>query len=440
MMNGDPTYTWAVAAIDYDGDGDVDLMEADSQGSMSRPFTGLNRVFENDGTGHFTDVTLERNLPRTGSWMGLSYADYNCDGYLDFFSTNLGRYVGGLAASSKWYLGSATKAFVDPGIPTVVNGGVGSTPFGWGTVSVDYDNDGDQDIVWFGDEDLVQWMAEDNPGTLLRNDGLCTANFKWDGLGVLGDNRSRRVEGVAAGDLNNDGFVDVVDVAAMQIERVTSPVNRFLLYTSVTGPAANVFNMTASLELLYTGVLNPGFFTYIPTTLSDGNLAVHVNSANNGNKWAKLNLIGTGFAGVGRNNRDGVGAMVKFTPDGGKTIMHPVTDGESHASTNAREVNVGLGDAAKGTADILWPNPGTGKPVRNKLYDLKAGEKILFPEIPCSYDVVGQSEKDFNKCVKKALDKLTDDDFGIFPKGHGKELLRKRIEDSMTRAYEASTH
>jgi hypothetical protein len=438
-LNGDPTYTWAAAAVDYDGDGDVDIIEADSQGSMARPMVGLNRIFENDGTGHFTDVTLDRGLTAQGSWMGLSFGDYNCDGYLDFFSTNLGRYVGGRTNNSRWFYGSASKVFSDPGITTVPNGGIGGTPFGWGTASFDYDNDGDQDILWYGDEDLVQFLAADNPGTLLRNSGLCTGDFQWDGTSTLDrDNRLRQVQGVAFGDLNNDGFVDVVNVASLQIVPVLTPTNRFLLYTAVLGPVPNVFSGVASIEVLYTTFTNPGFLTYVPTALPDGDLSIEINSANNGNHWAKVDLVGTKFAGVGRNNRDGAGALVRFTPDGGKTIIRPVTDGESHASTSSRQVNVGLGAAVQGTVEVDWPSPHG--PVRNKLYDVRAGEKILFPEIPCSYDVVGQSRKDFDKCVKSSLDQLSDDDNGIVGKGHAKELFRKRFEDNMLRAFDASTH
>src|SRR6185369_13587940 len=44
------TYTWSVAAVDYNQDGAVDILWSDSQGSQSGNNAGLTRIFENDGT------------------------------------------------------------------------------------------------------------------------------------------------------------------------------------------------------------------------------------------------------------------------------------------------------------------------------------------------------------------------------------------------------
>lgn len=65
----------AAAFADVDLDGDLDLFITNEDGS--------NRMFENDGTGHFRDVTESSGLATTGGGMCASFADVNEDGYPD---------------------------------------------------------------------------------------------------------------------------------------------------------------------------------------------------------------------------------------------------------------------------------------------------------------------------------------------------------------------
>ena len=160
--------------------------------------------------------------------MGLSFGDYNCDGYLDFMSPTTAATWAARprTPSGTWAPG---QKFVNPTV-----GALKATPFGWGTSTFDFDNDGDQDILWYGDEDLTNLISTDNPGVLLKNTGACTANFTWEKT-ALGDNRFRQVQGVAVGDLNGDGFEDIVNAATMGIIPVTSPTNRNVLWTTILG-------------------------------------------------------------------------------------------------------------------------------------------------------------------------------------------------------------
>ncbi|NJL26740.1 MAG: VCBS repeat-containing protein [Thermoanaerobaculia bacterium] len=154
---GAASLTWAVAIVDYDLDGDADILTFDDQGVVPHPsIGGLNygiiHLFDNDGSGAFTDRTVEADLDHPGNWMGVSFGDFDCNGRLDFFATNVGDYPGavGPAApypvgtlSSKWYLQQAGGSFVDPGL-----GALKATVFGWGTSAFDYDNDGDTDVFF----------------------------------------------------------------------------------------------------------------------------------------------------------------------------------------------------------------------------------------------------------------------------------------------------
>jgi hypothetical protein len=400
------TYTWSIAAVDYNQDGAVDIMWADSQGGQSGNNAGLDRIFQNDGTGFFTDVTLDKGLDfnnNTGSWMGLSFGDYNCDGYLDFFSTNLGRYVGGaVSQNSRWYLGGP-KGFVDVQVGSLVG-----TPFGWGTSSFDYDNDGDSDIVWYGDEDLLNIIATDNPGVLLKNTGACTANFTWDKAAIT-PNLFRQVQGVAIGDVNGDGFDDIVNAATVTVVPVTSPTNRNVLWTTILGGATgSVFDSISTGEVVWTARIQTGFLTYIPHTFAPGDMQINLNSANNGNNWMQVRLLGTkNLTAEGRVNWDGFGATAKFTPAGGKKAIRPVLGGSSYASQDSKITTFGMNTATTGTLEVQWPGPNGG--VRNRLYNVKAGEKILLPEIPCAYDTprFGRpAANDYVQCVTQSLAQL----------------------------------
>ncbi len=85
-----------------------------------------------------------------------------------------------------------------------------------------------------------------------------------------------------------------------------------------------------------------------------------------------------------RVNRDGIGAVLSFTPLGGPTVMSPVTAGSSHLSQHSPERLFGLGESPLGILEILWPGG-----VRNRLYGVRRGERLELPEIPCSFDTEG---------------------------------------------------
>jgi hypothetical protein len=396
LPNG-ASFTWSVSAVDIDQDGDTDILWTDTQGqgpTSPSDDRGYNRLFLNDGTGHFKDASVKAKLDKTGSWMGLAFGDFNCDGNIDFFSTNLGSWLGGPTNLTRWFLGQSDGTFKDPGL-----GSLTALPFGWGVVATDYDNDGDQDIMYYGDDELIVIVGMDNPGMVLQNQG-CGANFKLDLKALKTDHRFREVNGVAKGDFNNDGFEDVATVSMF---RIVPQAGSFFPAPVLFGKFNSPLDDIAAFEVLMTTKPKPGFLTYTPHTFLRGDLAIEMNSANNGNGWAAVRLVGSfGTLPKAKSNRSGLGAVVKFTPDAGKTVITPLIGGGSHASQSSLTANFGLGSAAKGRVDVLWPG-GT----RNRLYDVAKGERVNIPEIPCSYSADWKDAGQYNACVRDALNQLT---------------------------------
>jgi enediyne biosynthesis protein E4 len=399
-INGLPNLTWSIAMVDYDLDGDVDIIEADDQTGDTSVDKGFIQIFQNDGAGKFTNVTAEALGLKTGGWMGFSFGDLNCDGRMDLFATNFGDYAGAAAnrgkLASRWFLGAGHGKLLDPG----VNPEVGASVFGWGTGMGDFDNDADYDIVYRGGEDFMFYIDATNPGTILRNQG-CSAKFTVDKSLLRSNPLHRNVQGVALGDLDNNGKVDIVSVSSFDI-----PDN----IPRVEPPAGDLGSPldTATMVQQFAPVLPPAAnpqdqqFVFNGYQFPDGTLSVELNHSENGNHSVSVRLVGTkGIIDAGVVNRDGIGAVAFFTPDRGATSMKPILGGASYASQDSLATIFGLGEAHKGTVDILWPG-GT----RNRLYGVRAGESIRFPEIPCSYAGKWRHLSDYAQCVDSALDEL----------------------------------
>lgn len=88
------TMAGGVAIFDYNNDGKLDVFFTNGANIKTLRKDSpkyFNRLFENDGQGHFTDVTEKAGLAGTGYDIGVAIGDYDNDGYEDIFLAGVHR-------------------------------------------------------------------------------------------------------------------------------------------------------------------------------------------------------------------------------------------------------------------------------------------------------------------------------------------------------------
>ncbi len=126
-----------VDAVDFDNDGDLDIMISSDQIPWKFGITPQHYFFKNDGKGSFIDSTkqLGKAFQNIGNIKDFVWIDINNNGYRD------------LIAVGHWM---AISVFINNGETLEVqkNNGLNNTHGWWNTLAVeDFDNDGDIDIV-----------------------------------------------------------------------------------------------------------------------------------------------------------------------------------------------------------------------------------------------------------------------------------------------------
>jgi hypothetical protein len=154
----DSDVTQDVALADLDGDGDPDLVFANE---------GPERILINDGTGRFADETAER-LPGQGAGgetRDVAVADLDGDGDPDLVLSNVALFLA-LDPQDRIWINDGTGHFGDE-TDARLPADTGSTMT---THARDLDGDGDLDLVQarFGDVSGRSWKT---PMRALRNDG-----------------------------------------------------------------------------------------------------------------------------------------------------------------------------------------------------------------------------------------------------------------------------
>lgn len=305
-----------IVCADYDNDGDTDVFVGND--------STANFLFENDGTGKFTEAGLISGFGfdlygnRQAS-MGVDCGDFDNDGLLDFYQTS---YQGQFALLFK-NLGGGRLEDV-----TLTSGAGQGTQqhVTWGIGVVDFDNDGDRDIfvacghLMDNVDEFTDVTSYKVRNLLLANNGRgkFTNVSRESGNGMLPKESSR---GAAFDDLDNDGDVDCV-------------------------------------------ILNS---RRPPTILR--------NDSPTANHWLDVRLRGT------QTNRDGVGAHVRVITDD-LTQLDEVHSGRSYQSHYGTRLHFGLGQRTKiNRVEVRWIGGGTDSvrevPVDRRVTITEGGKLVI---------------------------------------------------------------
>ena len=279
-----------IAIADYDNDGHIDLFIAND----SMP----EFLYHNRGDGTFEEKGLISQVAvdedgRTYAGMGVDFEDFNNDGLPDLVVSDLANQMYAL------YKNNGDGSF-DYATRTSGMGRISMLHSGWGLRLFDYDNDGWKDLIVAQGHDLDTielvnpQLRYREPLLLASNTGHGFADVSAESGAVFHDAWVAR--GLATGDIDNDGRIDVV------------------------------------------------------VTTNDGAAHVLRNETKGGQHWLTLTLVGH------KSNRDGIGAVVKITTAKG-TQFATVTTASSYLSSSDKRVHFGLGPATVVQAvEIRWPS------------------------------------------------------------------------------------
>lgn len=207
-------YGQGAACADYDNDGDVDLYVTNF---------GANVLYRNNGDGTFIDVTIPADVGDPGWSSSATFLDYNRDGHLDLFVVNYLVYSLAVpyrpcgegethtychpslfeGAPDTLYHNNGDGTFTDVSQEAGV-GGIGGMFHGkgLGVVSADFNNDGAPDLYVANDDTRNDFFYNNGDGTFSEISLLAGCAYSFNGVAQAG-------MGVAAGDYNGDGWLDI---------------------------------------------------------------------------------------------------------------------------------------------------------------------------------------------------------------------------------------
>jgi tetratricopeptide (TPR) repeat protein len=363
------TAVWA----DIDNDGFLDLFIGNEQGP--------SRLFHNKGDGTFENIAQTAGVDRVAFSKGVVAGDYDNDGFVDFYVSNLGGH-------NFLYHNNHDRTFTEVG----ERAGVQPPWMSFATWFFDYDNDGWPDLFVSSyymstDENLRSQLGmPNNVETLKLYHNEHNGTFR-DVTADVGLDRVFNPMGSNFGDLDNDGFLD------FYLGTGTPPYGDVLPNVLFHNQSGKKFvDITASSG---TGELHKGHGVAFVDLDNDGDEDILAETGGavpgdrhalrlfenpgHSNDWISVHLVGA------KSNRAALGARIKVTVQNEgqaqRSIYRTVGSGGSFGASPLLQ-HIGLGkDARILSIEISWPASGS----RQTFTDIGKNQFIEITEFAKDY-------------------------------------------------------
>ena len=377
---------WSASAgfFDYDNDGKLDLFvtryidwtyKTNRYCGERKPgyraychpdnYDGVTDIlYHNNGDGTFTDVSKKAGVANpNGKGLGVSFADYDGDGFTDIFVAND-------SVQCFLYHNNGNGTFSEVGLLAGVGFNEdGKTFAGMGADFADFNNDGFPDIV-VTDLSNERYM-------LFRNNGDGTFRDATNLSGVGAATMAFSGWSTHLFDYDNDGWKDlfVAQAHVMDTIQQTSPNLTYmqppLLLRNESGHftrviAGDAFQKDwAGRGAAFGDIDNDGDIDVVVSNLGQ-NAYMLRNDGGNRQNWIGIETVGK------KSNRDGIGSRVKVVSASGTAQYFTVNTAIGYLSASDKRLIVGLGaDSAAKLVEIRWPSG-----VVQKFENVKSGEKL----------------------------------------------------------------
>lgn len=314
-IGGQPGGEWQTLFHDFDRDGRLDMF-------VNVDF-GPNQLWMNGGDLNFANVAAAAGVDSEWNEMGLAAGDYDNDGDLDIYITNIHEWqadVRGEISRNRLFRNDSQPGLVQF-TDTSLAIGVDNTEWGWGTTWLDADNDGDLDLA------ATNGYCEPPP------DGYCNPRHEAD--------RSRFFENPGDG----SPMIEVGELVGFDDTLIGA------------GLVAADFDGDGRLDLLQSAI-DPASAPWTPLQFFNRTerLTLYLNRPVDGAPAGRYVVIRPRMVG---SNSHAIGAVVRVYLDGGEILTRLVQAGESWMSQGPATLHFGLGAGTSiDRVEIDWPDDG----------------------------------------------------------------------------------